>query len=195
MRTRATPMPPDERKRAIVAAALPLLREHGRETTTRQIAEAAGIAEGTIFRVFATKDDLFAEVLAQAFDPAEFLVELEGVDPALPLRERLLALTEVMQRRFVGIFSLMTTMAMQGPPKHHRGEEAEAWRRRTHDVMISLIAPDADAFRVPVEDVSRALRLLTFSGSHPHISEQRLMTPDEIVDVVLHGTCTKDSSC
>ena len=188
-------MPPDERKRAIVAAALPLLREFGRETTTRQIAEAAGIAEGTIFRVFATKDELFSEVMAQAFDPADFLAELESVDGSLPLRERLLALTEVMQRRFVGMFSLMTMMAMQGPPKHAHGEEREVWRRRSHELMVSLVEPDAAAFRVPVEDVVRALRLLTFSGSHPHISEQRLMTPDEIVEVVLHGTCTKDSSC
>ena len=34
----------------------------------------------------------------------------------------------------------------------------------------------------------RLLRLLTFSGSHPHISEQRPMRPDDIVDVILHGT-------
>lgn len=188
-------MPPGERKQAIVEAALPLLREHGRETTTRQIAEAAGIAEGTIFRVFATKDDLFAAALAHAFDPADFLAELESVDATLPLRERLVALTEAMQQRFVGIFDLMTVMAMQGPPRHHKGEEADEWRRRSHLRMVRLIEPDAAAFRVPVEDVVRALRLLTFSGSHPHISEQRLMTPDEIVDVVLHGTCTKDSSC
>ena len=42
----------------IVAATLPLLLEHGELVTTRQIAEAAGIAEGTIFRVFADKDEL-----------------------------------------------------------------------------------------------------------------------------------------
>ncbi|MCU1430433.1 MAG: DNA-binding transcriptional regulator, AcrR family, partial [Actinomycetia bacterium] len=36
----------------IVAATLPLLLEHGDRVTSRQIAEAAGIAEGTIFRAF-----------------------------------------------------------------------------------------------------------------------------------------------
>ncbi len=34
----------------------------------------------------------------------------------------------------------------------------------------------------------RLLRLLTFSGSHPHVSEQRPLTPEEIVDVILDGT-------
>ena len=32
------------------------------------------------------------------------------------------------------------------------------------------------------------LRLLTFAGSHPHISDGRTMSPQEIVAVVLHGT-------
>jgi AcrR family transcriptional regulator len=186
-------MPPDQRKRAIVEAALPLLREHGRETTTRQIAQAAGIAEGTIFRVFATKDDLFVAALAHAFDPSAFLLDVESVDVTLPLRARMVALTEVMQQRFVDIFALMTVMAMPGPPRHHQGEGAEEWRRRAHVRMVALVEPDAAAFRVPVEDVVRTLRLLTFSGSHPHITEQRLMRPDEIVEVVMHGTCTKES--
>jgi AcrR family transcriptional regulator len=45
-------MAPDDRRRAIVAAVVPLLLEHGDDVSTRQIADAAGIAEGTIFRVF-----------------------------------------------------------------------------------------------------------------------------------------------
>ncbi len=55
---RAESLPPDERRAMIIEAMLPLLLEHGEMVTTRQIAEAAGIAEGTIFRVFADKDEL-----------------------------------------------------------------------------------------------------------------------------------------
>ena len=46
---RAAPMAPDERRRAIVDVVVPLLLQHGDGVTTKQIAEAAGIAEGTIF--------------------------------------------------------------------------------------------------------------------------------------------------
>ena len=65
---RAEALPADERRAMIVEAMLPLLLEHGEMVTTRQIAEAAGIAEGTIFRVFADKDELIAAVVEHAAD-------------------------------------------------------------------------------------------------------------------------------
>src|SRR4051812_36040095 len=65
---RASAMAPEERRSMIVAVALPLLLEHGDRLTTRQIAEAAGIAEGTIFRVFSDKDEVIAAVMEAALD-------------------------------------------------------------------------------------------------------------------------------
>jgi AcrR family transcriptional regulator len=187
-------MAPDDRKRAIVEAALPLIREFGKDTTTRQIAEAAGIAEGTIFRVFASKEELFEEAMAVAFDPHEFLAELETLDPELPLRERLVALTTLLQRRFVEIFALMTALAIPKPPEKHRGGPTQEWRDRGNALMVALLEPDRDRFRVPLPDVVHTLRLLTFSGSHPHITDQNLLTPDQIVDVVLYGTLTRSNT-
>ena len=65
---RAAALPPDERRSMIVAATLPLILEHGDRVTSRQIAEAAGIAEGTIFRAFADKDEIIVAVVEAALD-------------------------------------------------------------------------------------------------------------------------------
>ena len=61
-------MPADQRRASIIAATRPLLAEHGLDLTTRQVAEATGIAEGTIFRHFTSKDELISAVIADSLD-------------------------------------------------------------------------------------------------------------------------------
>jgi len=189
-RERARPLSPQERREAIIAATRPLLYEHGRDTTTNLIGEAAGIAEGTVFRASATKEELFDAVLEAEFDPTSFLEEVARIDPDLDLRERLVVYTTLLQRRFVGIFSLMAAMGLRKPPAVLGDPDAR--RRIANGGLAMLLAGDADRFTVPVERVVHMVRLLTFSGSHPHISDRQPLTPQEIVDVILHGVLRAD---
>ena len=54
----------DERRNAIVRAAVPLFARKGfAGTTTREIAEAAGISEALVFKHFPSKQLLYAEIL------------------------------------------------------------------------------------------------------------------------------------
>ena len=75
---RAAPLSPDARRASIIAATLPLLRMYGREVTTSQIALAAGVAEGTLFRVFPDKETLITAAVASVFDPTADEAGLAG---------------------------------------------------------------------------------------------------------------------
>ncbi len=54
----------DERRLQIAAVAMRLFSERGfRGTTTKEIAQAAGVSEAIIFRHFATKEELYAAII------------------------------------------------------------------------------------------------------------------------------------
>jgi AcrR family transcriptional regulator len=185
-------MPPAERRAAIVAATLPLVLAHGAAVSTRQIAEAAGVAEGTIFRVFGDKDALMCAVIAEAFDPHPTLRELAAVDRTLALRPRLVAAAEILQQRLSGAFALIDALGLVGPPPHAGGEQGrtpgpapmnDAFRA----ALVDLIGPDHTRLRVPAAEFAHVLRLLLFSGTHPKISDGRPLSAADVVATLLDG--------
>ena len=99
---RAAPMSADDRRQAIVDAVVPLLVTHGEAVSTRQIAEAAGIAEGTIFRVFPDKNALLMAAAAHTLNPpnagqelADAVAGIEDLHEVVPVvAERMLVRSE-----------------------------------------------------------------------------------------------------
>src|SRR4051795_11241283 len=94
-KVRAAPLPPDERRAAILEAVRPVLLERGAAVTTRELAEAAGVAEGTLFRVFTDKATLVREAVMAAVDPAAAVPQIKAIDMSQPLRDRLVVLMKV----------------------------------------------------------------------------------------------------
>ena len=191
---RATPLPPDERRAALVAAALPLILEHGPGVSTRQIALAAGVAEGTIFRAFPDKDSLIRATVAAAFDPGAVLDELRQVDPAAALRPKLTAITRIVQARLTRVITLMASLDMHRPPDDDA--TGRAGRPTTSELVSAavaqLLAPNTKQLRVTPGEAARLLRLLAFSGTHPRITDGQPLTAEEIVSVLLDGVLRHD---
>ncbi len=181
-------MTPTDRREVLVDVTLRLLREHGRDITTKQIAEAAGVAEGTIFRVVETKDELVGAAMARAFEPGDLVARIEEIDADLPFEARLLALVSILQQRFLATFSLMQKVGLVRPPDHvHDSPAAVEWRERLRLLVHGVVGADRDRLACPVDEFVHVLRLLTFAGSHEHIADGQLLTPEQIVTTVLHG--------
>ncbi|EAQ00439.1 hypothetical protein JNB_09709 [Janibacter sp. HTCC2649] len=191
MPPRAPALSPDERRASIIAATLPLLRAKGSSLSTKEIAKAAGIAEGTIFRVFESKDALIEAVIHDAFDNSTLVTELGEIDRSLSMPERLAAGVAIMQVHLQGIFQLMTVLASSGQPlrppvggdAHKRRHEATA---ELDAAFVEVLGEDVRLLRVPATTFIGYLRMLTLSSVHPMLDGEA-SSPEQLVDVLLEG--------
>lgn len=194
--TRATPLPPDERRAEILAAAVPLVRQHGLAVSTRQIAEAAGVAEGTLFRVFRDKRALLQAAVDLALDPEPGIRRLGQIDRTAPLEERLTEalelLTEGMESTGQLFASLRATetskVQVTISPRH-------SWEPMTAAVA-DLFEPDAHRLAVEPRQAARVLgtMLVTTVWRFPGHDDRRPFTTSEMVDIILYGVIGRQAS-
>ncbi|WP_228010704.1 TetR/AcrR family transcriptional regulator [Nonomuraea phyllanthi] len=113
-RRRAPAMSPEQRREMIVRAALPLVVEYGTSVTTAQIARAAGIGEGTIFRAFGDKDAVLAACMAEAARPDDTLAYVASISLDLPLEERLVEASEALHAHLARMGAVAGALAASG---------------------------------------------------------------------------------
>lgn len=179
-RSRAQPMAVDDRKAMIIDAVIPLLLEHGRGMTSRQIAEAAGIAEGTIFRAFGDKETLVQAAIEKYLDPEPLREALRSIDPALPLENKMRAILYLLRERFQSVMRIMPVIGAQRPPvPQERGEFAR--------IIAQILEPEAGELNWPPERVAHLLRLISFSSAFPALNEGIEFSIDDLARMTLVG--------
>ena len=183
-------MAPEERRAALIAATVPLLNEHGLDVSTRQIAQAAGVAEGTIFGVFRDKSSLVIAALLHALDPQPTLDSLAAISPSLGLRGRLVVAADLINERFAAGARLMSAartlvLATDTHPEAHK--KMADTRTRLLASLAAVIEPDAGQLRQSPETAARLLLLFCGANTFGPFGDPSLFNGAEMVSLLLDG--------
>ncbi|ANB10532.1 TetR family transcriptional regulator [Streptomyces ambofaciens] len=186
-RRRAPAMTPEERRAMIVQTAIPLLAEYGAAVTTAKIARAAGIGEGTIFRVFADKDELLQACVAEALSPEHAVRELDAIDVSQPLPDRLAEAAEALQAHMSRMGAILGSLGHRGGkhPGTVRGAGRDESTTRIRKALAELLEPEKAALRRPPEQIAALFFGLLFT--QPRTEDEPDLTPQELVEFFLHG--------
>ena len=207
-------MTPDERRAAILLATVPLLRDRGISVTTHELAEAAGVAEGTLFRVFPDKPAILRAAVEQALDPAPAIAALAAIAPASDLHITLAEVVRVMLSRSRDVTGLLVALhqldetdpASTAKPSgshrrlpgfHHGASGSGALHplELIGKALAGVLEPYRSQLRREPDVCARLLMTIVLTASRPTLAgPEPALTADDIVELFLDGALTNQES-
>lgn len=219
---RAAPLTPDARRSAIAHAVAPLLLARGAAVTTKEMAEAAGVAEGTLFTVFPDKTALVLAAVDHHMDPEPLRRSLAAIAPDAPLEARLAEAASVIVAAIDDLiaFGMLLRTLPHRPEQHaggavpRRGRPAHggpapgdpggkdpahgmpaamaAWSEALTRSVTALLEPHGPRLRLAPERATAALVGLLFVSRRPFTRPEERLTVPEIVRLLLKDDPTEE---
>lgn len=174
-----------DRRAQIIEAVTPAVLEHGAGITTRQLAEAAGVAEGTLFKAFGDKESLLVALAEHHMIDADAPVALESGS----LDELVGTLVAVLVERMRFMFQL--AMAL-GPIAQRVAEERRDDFEQSKTWIASHFEPFASQLRVTPIVAAEVVRTLAWAAAAGWGDAEPTSSAHDIVQVLLHGIVGSD---
>ncbi len=156
------------------------------------MADAAGIAEGTIFRVFPDKAALILEAVKVSVAPEPVQRELEQIHPDAPLSVQLGEAARILLDRFqvvIALLAVLRTMPVT-PETHHAvgpPQFVAVANAAINESLTEIFERHRSSLRIEPARAAAAFRGLILASGHPTMSLAERLTTDEIVSVLLNG--------
>jgi AcrR family transcriptional regulator len=177
MPQRSPVMAPEDRRAAIIEATIPLLLRDGMQVRTREIAAAAGVAEGTVFRVFEDKESLLAATVRTVCDGRDMEAAIAVIDPSLSFEAQVTLAVEILQQKFVDVMQLLAAAGPRVPVP----------QLSTYPALTKLLTPFADRLAFPPDRAAANIAAMVVAMSLPSIRTGAPLSPGEISHLALHG--------
>ncbi|MGC4175214.1 TetR/AcrR family transcriptional regulator [Demequina sp.] len=180
---RAKPLSAQERRESILDAAVPLFMTSGADVTTRQIADAAGIAEGTIFRVFEDKDAIVDAAVARFMDPTPTLHRLAEIDHSLDLEATVVAMIDILRERIAGVMGIMQAVGMRKHPAHPPRSDGDL----ANSVAVSVLRRHESQLGVSPEEAISLIRAAVFGSTVVPFAGAPTVTTEVLAHLIVNG--------
>ncbi|QCR18643.1 hypothetical protein C1N71_03580 [Agrococcus sp. SGAir0287] len=178
----------EDRQVQILDAIVPAVLEHGASITSRQLADAAGVAEGTLFRSFGDKDSLLRALFDRASEVAYDLTDLDDLADET-LATTVPAIAGVLTVRFTSLFQMAIAL---GPVLLAEGRRDDPRFDELRERIAAILAEHADELAVDPLVAADALRTLTFAAATGW-GERSAMDMSDVTGILLHGIARTDT--
>lgn len=193
-------MAPEERRQAIIDATTQLVLDVGPDITTRQIADACGLAEGTLFRAFESKRHILKAVVEHIIDPAGILARIAALPDNQPLPDVIAALVDSIDSAMRRVRSVMAALHNQlredrphGPPNDQDRNQFFERQAQLTGAMTSVLAPYADELRVAPDVAAAFIQTTVFASALPMVGE-KIDDRTILTDLLTHAL-VKEPTC
>lgn len=182
-------MSSDQRREQILDAVLDVTLERGLAVTSKELAAAAGVAEGTLYKAFGDKESLLRALVAREGrreDAAGQWIRAGGAESAT-LEELAAGIAELAILQYRQQFRMLQMLgSLMQQPSHEDIAEFD----RMLEPWIDALDAHRDRLGIATARAAAMLRMLVIAACHDG-GWGIPMTPAEIVHVFLHGVASR----